>query len=77
MMKIMLRDKNTRLGLVNKLIKLNGFNDLLSLAELTKQCIYAIALLEITYVSVKCKSLQGESGKANSLSTYYPIYVHG
>ena len=35
-MKIMLRDKNTTLRLVNELIKLNDFNDLLSLVELTK-----------------------------------------
>ena len=36
MMKTMLRDKDTTLRLVNELIKLNGFNDLLNLAELTK-----------------------------------------
>ena len=36
MMKIMLRKKDTTLRLVNELIKLNGFNDLLSLEELTK-----------------------------------------
>ena len=29
-----------------------------------KWCIYGITYLEITYVSVKCKPLQGESGKA-------------
>ena len=57
-MKTMLRDKDTTLRLVNKLIKLNGFNDLLSLVELTKKCIYAITRLGITYVSVKCKPLQ-------------------
>ena len=34
MMKTMLRDKDTTLRLVNELIKLNDFNDLLSLAEL-------------------------------------------
>ena len=42
-----------------------------------KWCIYEITHLEITYVSVKCKSLQGESSKASSLSTYYPRCVHG
>ena len=42
-----------------------------------KWCIYGITHLEITYVSVKCKPLQGESGKASSLSTYYPSCVHG
>ena len=42
-----------------------------------KWCIYGITHLEITYVSVKCKPLQGESGKASSLSTYYPRCVHG
>ena len=42
-----------------------------------KWCIYGITQLEITYVSVKCKPLRGESGKANSLSTYYPRCVHG
>ena len=57
MMKTIFKDKDTTLSLDNDLIKLNDFNDLLSLAELTKQCIYAIALLEITYVSVKCKML--------------------
>ena len=58
MMKTMLRDKDTTLRLVNELIKLNVFNDLLSLADLTKKCIYAITQLEITYVSVKCKPVQ-------------------
>ena len=58
MMKTMLKDKDTTLRLVNELIKLNGFNDLLSLAELTKLCIYAITQLEITYVSMKCKPLR-------------------
>ena len=42
-----------------------------------KWCIYGITHLEITYVSVTCKPLQGESGKANSLSTYYPRCVQG
>ena len=42
-----------------------------------KWCIYEITHLEITYVSVKCKPLQGESGKASSLSTYYPRCDHG
>ena len=42
-----------------------------------KWCIYGITHLEITYVSVKCKPLQGESSKARSLSTYYPRCVHG
>lgn len=42
-----------------------------------KWCIYGITHLEITYVSVKCKLLQGESGKANSLRTYKPRRVHG
>ena len=36
MVKTMHRDKDTTLRLVNELIKLNGFNDLLSLIELTK-----------------------------------------
>ena len=54
MIKTMLRDKDTTLRLVNELIKLNSFNDLLSLVELTKQCIYAITRLEITNVSMKC-----------------------
>ena len=35
MMKTMLRDKDTTLRFVNELIKLNDFNDLLCLAELT------------------------------------------
>ena len=30
-----------------------------------KWCIYGITHLEITYVSVKCKPLQGESGKGH------------
>jgi len=42
-----------------------------------KWCIYGITHLEITYVSVKCKPLQGESGKASSLRTYKPRRVHG
>ena len=58
MMKTMLKDKDTTLRLVNELIKLNGFNDLLNLAELIKSCIYAITRLKIAYVSVKCKSFQ-------------------
>ena len=35
MMKTMLRNKDTTLMLINELIKLNDFNDFLSLAELT------------------------------------------
>ena len=58
MMKTMLRDKDTTLRLVNELIKLNGFNDLISWEEVTKLCIDAITQLEITYVSVKCKPVQ-------------------
>ena len=42
-----------------------------------KWCIYGITHLEITNVSVKCKPLQGESGKASSLRTYEPRSVHG
>ena len=42
-----------------------------------KWCIYGITPLEITYVSVKCKLLQGESHKANSLRHYKPRCVHG
>ena len=42
-----------------------------------KWCIYEITHFEITYVSVKCKPLQGESSKASSLSTYYLRCVHG
>ena len=37
-----------------------------------KYCIYDITHLEITYVSVNCKPLKGESGKASSSRTYYP-----
>ena len=58
MMKTMLKNKDTTLRLVNELIKLNDFNDLLSLVELTNKCIYAITRLGITYVSVKCKMFQ-------------------
>ena len=58
MMKTTLGNKDPTLRLVNELIKLNGFNDLISWEEVTKLCIDAITQLEITYVSVKCKPLQ-------------------
>ena len=74
----MLRDKDTTLRLVNELIKLNGFNDLLNLAELIKSCIYAITRLGIIYVSVKCKPLQEDDCQSTSLYTLMkPGGVHG
>ena len=58
MMKTMLRNKDTILSLVNELIKLEVFNDLLSLTCDQIMYIYEITRLEITCVSVKCKPLQ-------------------
>ena len=58
MMKTMLMNNDTTLKLVNDLIKLNVFDDLLNLEDLTKCFIYVITQLEITYVNVKCMPLQ-------------------
>ena len=60
MMKTMFRNKVKTLRLVNEVIKLKDFNDLICLVDLTKQFIYEMTQFEITYVSVKWKSLQRE-----------------
>ena len=48
MMKTMFMNKVKTLRLVNEVIKLNDFNDLLSLVDLTKYSIYEMTWLEIT-----------------------------
>ena len=69
-MKTMFRNKVKTLRLVNEVIKLKVFNDLLSFVDLTN--FYKMTLLEITYACVKCKPLQ----KENFMSKAYSLYTH-